>query len=472
MGYEPQVTVAHFLEKYRLWAGEQVERHEAPLPSALPAPGEAEVDGRRALHFGSDDALGLGTDSRVREAATFALRRYGSQGADALLPRFELEERLAAFLNAEAGIIAGGTSALLAALIDGDQAVVSEAWTPAPLLRVLERLSHQERVRDETALEHALAVRPGALVVAPGVRPTLGDLPRLPRFSELSGKAQGALLIDETLAVGVLGARGAGAAEHLGLKAPPPLFLVGLAGALGSRGAALLGPRAVVDWVRARIDPADVPPPSAIAAATRALELLQAEPQRRDRLFEVSQRVNDGLRQAGFDTGPSVTHRIPVWIGDEVRCQRLAEALLESGALVRTFIERGTARLVVSPQATHSDAQADQLVEQLERLGRRFELLGPRPEHVEPVQLARPGTFAATRPAGPHWTAAEEQGHPRGTPLNERLLSLPPREMARKVFEAMETATWRAANLRAPTLRRLLDSRAVRDLVAPKKGRR
>jgi 8-amino-7-oxononanoate synthase len=466
--------MGHFLEKYRLWAGEQVERHEAPPPSALPAPGEAEVDGRRALHFGSDDALGLGTDSRVREAANFALRRYGSQGADALRPRFELEERLSAFMSAEAGIIAGGTSALLAALIDGDEAVISEAWTSAPLLRVLDRLSHQERVRDETALEHALATRHGALVVAPSVRPALGDLPRLPRFSELASKAQAALLIDETLAVGVLGARGAGAAEHLGLKAPAPIFLVGLSGALGSRGAGLFGPRAVVDWVRARIDPTDVPAPSAIAAATRALELLQAEPQRKDRLFEVSQRVIDGLNRTGFDTGPSVTHRIPVWIGDEVRCQRLAEALLESGVLVRTWVERGTARLIVSPQATHSDAQADQLVEQLAKLGKRYELLGPAPEDIEPVQLARPGTFAATRPCGTHWTAAstEESEEVIGPGLRERLLSLPPREMARKAFEAMETVTWRATNLKAPSLRRLLTNPAVRELFAPKKGRK
>jgi 8-amino-7-oxononanoate synthase len=464
--------VGHFLEKYRLWAGEQVERHEAPPPSALPAPGEAEVDGRRALHFGSDDALGLGTDSRVREAASAALRRYGSQGADAQRPRYELEERLAAFMNAEAGIIAGGTSALIAALIDGDEPVVVEAWAPAPLLRVLDRLCHLERVRDEAALEQALAARPGALVVAPSVRPTLGDLPRLPRFSELASKAQGALLVDETLAVGVLGARGAGAAEHLGLKSPAPLFLVGLSGALGSRGAGLFGPRAVVDWVRARIDPTDVPAPSAIAAATRALELLQAEPQRRDRLFEVSQRVNDGLRREGFDTGPSVAHRIPVWIGDEVRCVRLAEALLESGVLVRTHAERGAARLLVSPQATHSDAQADQLVEQLTKLGKRFELLGAAPADVEPVQLARPGTFAATRPCGPQWTVGEDVARPHSPAIAERLLALPPREMARRVFETMEKVTWRAANLRAPTLQRLLDNKALRDLVAPKKGRR
>lgn len=465
--------MSHFLEKYRLWAGEQVARHEAPPPSALPAPGEAEVDGRRALHFGSDDALGLGTDPRVREVATAALRRYGSQGADAQRPRFELEERLAAFVSAEEGIVAGGTSALLAALIDLDQAVIAEAWATPPLLGVLGRLAHQQTFRDEAELEHALAQRPGALVVAPSVRPALGDLPRLPRFSELGTKAGAALLVDETLALGVLGARGAGGCEHLGLKAPAPIFLVGLSGALGSRGAALLGPRPVVDWVRARIDPSDVPAPSAIAAATRALELLQAEPQRRDRLFDVSQKVIDGLKAAGFDTGPSVTHRIPVWIGDEVRCQRLAESLLESGVLVRTWPERGSARLLVSPQATHSDSQAGQLVETLEKLGRRFELVGARPEGQEPVQLARPGTFAATAPCGAHWTAAADGGGRSGSfDVGARLWSLPPRELAGKAFEAMETLTWRATNLRAATLRRLLDNRVVREVFAPRKGRR
>ena len=461
-----------FLERYRLWAGEQVDRPEAPPNLASPAPGEAEVDGRRALHFASDDALGLGTDARVREAAVAALRRYGSQGADAHRPRFELEERLAAFFGGEACVVAGSTAALLTALVDAGQPVIVEAWTAPPLLRVLSRLSTPVRVRDEAGLEQALAAQPGALVVAPAIRPPLGDLPRLPRFSELSTRASAGLLVDETLAAGVLGARGAGACDHFGVKAPAPLLLMGLSGALGSRGAALVAPRAVADWVRARVDPADASGPSAVAAATRALELLQSEPQRRERLFEVSQRVHAGLRRAGFDVGPSVTHRIPIWVGDEVRCLRLASALLENGALVRSWPERGTARLLVTPQATHSDAQADQLVDQLEKLGRRFEVLGEPPEEIAPVQLARPGTFAASASCPSHWTADTEGAS--ATPPRDagRLWALPPREVARKVFEAMETVTWRATNLRAPTLRRLLDNPAVRELVAPKKGRR
>lgn len=459
-------------EKLRLWAGEQVARELGRAATGVPAPGEAEFDGLRVLALASDDALGLSTDPRVREAAQVALRRFGVQGPQPMRPRLELEERLATFFGAEAAVVAGSATPLLAALGAEAGRVVAEAHVAPGLRRALEALADAPLFYDDLGLEQVLEGADAPLVVAPGLRPLSGDLAPLPRYAEISARLGAALLVDETLSAGVLGAHGQGAYEHLGLKPQGLLLLVGLSGALASRGAALVGARAAVDFVRAALDPADVPGPPQVAATTRALELLQAEPQRRERLFAAAERLHQGLRAAGLDTGPAVAHRVPVWVGDEVRCLRLASALLESGVLVRTHTHRDASRLLLTPQATHSDAQLDQAVETLTKLARRFEVPLGRSAAQEPLQLARAGTFAVSAPAGAHWTArpAEPSARPR-TGLRA-LSGVPPRELAQKLFESMETLTWRATNLKAPRIRELLNNPTLRELMSARKSRR
>ncbi|MBK7858770.1 MAG: pyridoxal phosphate-dependent aminotransferase family protein [Archangiaceae bacterium] len=419
-------------------------RSQVPAVDAMPGQGEVELSGRRAVNFGTDDALGLATDSRVKEAAAAAVRRYGTQGHASQVLTRDLEERLAAFLGRERVRVSGDPAALLSPFASVTSSVLSDARHHVGLDRLLPRA--HPAMGDLLALEGAIAAaEPPVLLVAAGIHASEGDLSPLPRLLELSTRSGATLLVDETRSLGVLGSTGAGAAEHLLGNEPGLVIAASLSGALASRGAFIAGPSELVDTLEAStLSPANA------AAALKALELIQAEPQRRARLFDVTHRLLDGLRARGFDIGPTVTPRIPLWMGDESRAVRLGRALIENGVLCQIVALPRRARLLLTPQATQSDAQIDQALQIIERTARKLEMM-PEPVGTEllPIDLARPGTSMLSSPCAEHWvaTVAAAQPPPKAEPG-------PARDVAARLFDAVETLTWRAANV-APELRRL-----------------
>jgi len=419
-------------------------RSEIPAVDAMPGQGEVELSGRRAVNFGTDDALGLATDSRVKEAAAAAIRRYGTQGHATQLLTRELEERLASFLGRERVRVSGDPAALLSPLGPATAAVLSDARHHVGLDRLLPRATAHTR-GDLLALEAALAEAPSpALLVAAGVHPGEGDLSPLPRLLELVTRSSGTLLVDETRSLGVLGPTGAGVAEHLLGQEPGLLIAASLSGALASRGALIAGPKELVDTLEAStLSPANA------AAALKALELVQTEPQRRARLFDVTLRLLEGLRSRGFDTGPTVTPRVPIWVGDEVRAVRFGRALIENGVLCQIVALPRRARLVLTPQATQSDAQVDQALTIIERTARKLEMM-PEPVGTElaPVELARPGMASFASPCANHWVAAPQSSH-------EAEAGEAGGAVTARIFDAVETLTWRAAARGRQDLRRL-----------------
>ncbi len=420
-------------------------RSEVPAVDAMPGQGEVELSGRRAVNFGTDDALGLATDSRVKEAAAAAIRRYGTQGHATQLLTRELEERLASFLGRERVRVSGDPAALLSPLGTATAAVLSDARHHVGLDRLLPRATAHAR-GDLLALEAAMAEAPApALVVAAGIHPGEGDLSPLPRLLELATRSGATLLVDETRSLGVLGPTGAGAAEHLLGQEPGLLIAASLSGALASRGALIAGPRELVDTLEAStLSPANA------AAALKALELIQTEPQRRARLFDVTLRLLDGLRARGFDTGPTVTPRVPLWVGDEVRAIRFGRALVENGVLCQIVALPRRARLVLTPQATQSDAQVDQALTIIERTARKLEMM-PEPVGTElaPLEVARPGVSTFAAPCANHWLAAPLSG------ASEEGAPAAGGDVAARLFDAVETLTWRAAARGRQDLRRL-----------------
>ncbi|MBS1151883.1 MAG: Aminotransferase, class [Myxococcaceae bacterium] len=454
-----------FLESFVSWANERVAQAETfESIDALPGQGELELGGRRVLNADSTDLLGLSADPRVKEAAQAATRKFGAQGTWRMKPLHELEERLAAFTGREAAVVTPGFEAALFPVVEGADQVLTDARSDFAEREFLHAIAPRSaRFRDTEDLEALLVAEPETptLIAAGAVHPYEGDLAALPRIAELAAKANAGLVVDESLSLGLLGSSGAGAVEHFGLSDQVTLVLTSLGGALGSRGWMIAGPRAVIDFVRDHLDENACISPPAAAAALKALEIVQSEPQRRVRAWELAQRLHTGLRSLGFDTGPSVTARVPVWIGDEVRCERLARVLLETGARVRAVPLRGRARLLLTLQATHTDAQVDQLLELLEKHGRRIGVLdGPRRVDAEVVQLARPGTFITRNLCGAHWDEAPAAPAPSETQsVLSNLAQLPSRAMAGNFFDTVERLTWRAANLGAGDLRKLWQRR-------------
>jgi 7-keto-8-aminopelargonate synthetase-like enzyme len=397
----------------------------------------------------------------VKEAAQAATRRFGAQGTWGMKPLVELEERLAAFTGREAAVVTPGFEAALFPIVEGADQVFTDARSDFAERAFLHAIASRAVLFRETDdLEALLAGEPESpsLIAVGAVHPYEGDLAALPRIAELAQKARAGLVVDESLSLGLLGGSGAGAVEHFGLTYPLTLVLASLGGALGSRGWVIAGPRAVIDFVRDHLDEHSCIAPSSAAAALKALEIVQSEPQRRLRAWELAQRLHAGLGSLGFDTGPSVTARVPVWVGDEVRAERLARSLLESGARVGVAPVRSRARLLLTLQATHTDAQVDQLLELLEKHARRLGVLeGPRRVEAPVVALARPGTFITHAQCGPHWDDAPRE--PSAVEPRSRFLRLPSRALAGKLFDSVERLTWRAANLGGADLRKLWERR-------------
>jgi hypothetical protein len=163
----------------------------------------------------------------------------------------------------------------------------------------------------------------------------------------------------------------------------------------------------------------------------------------------------------GFDTGVSVTPVVPVHIGDQVKCFRFWKALHEAGVFANPVIppavEAGHALIRTSFMATHTDAQLDRVLDTFEKIGRRMDVIPEtRPTVYEPVKIARPGTGVRANKASERW-AASSAGNSieRGGFTLDQLSRMSSREMAGKLFDAVEHLTWRAANLQPADLRKL-----------------
>jgi len=185
------------------------------------------------------------------------------------------------------------------------------------------------------------------------------------------------------------------------------------------------------------------------------------EPERRARLLDIAEKMHNGFRAMGFDTGVSVTPVVPVHIGDQVKCFRFWRALHEAGVFANPVIppavEQGHALIRTSYMATHTDAQLDRVLDIFETIGRKLNVIPEtRPTVYEPVQIARPGTRILANRASEKWSAGSAGLlADKGGITLDQLSRMSSREVAGRLFDAVEQLTWRAANLQPEDLRKL-----------------
>ncbi len=263
--------------------------------------------------------------------------------------------------------------------------------------------------------------------------------------------------------MGVLGEHGRGTPEYFGLDVETDLVMGTFSKSFASLGGVLAGPFDVIDYLKHKARPiifSASMTPAAVAAALKSLEIIEAEPQRRARLLDIAEKMHNGFRSMGFDTGVSVTPVVPVLIGDQVKCFRFWKALHEAGVFANPVIppavEPGHALIRTSYMATHTDEQLDRVLEIFEKLGRKLGVLPEtRPSSYEKVRIARPGTQVMNNQASQKWAAASAGLlADKGFSL-EQISKMSSREVATKLFDAVETLTWRAANLQPDDLKRL-----------------
>jgi 8-amino-7-oxononanoate synthase len=333
------------------------------------------LDGREVLLLCSNDYLGLANHPRVRAAAADAAMEWGvGAGASRLIsgnmgPHRALEQRLAAFEGYEAALLFGSgylaNTGTITALAGHGEVVFSDQLNHASIVDGC-RLSRAETfVYRHGDLEHLAwglreAGERAALIVTDGVFSMDGDVVPLLELAELAKRHGCRLMVDEAHATGAIGPGGRGTVAAAGLSGEVDVAMGTLGKALGSYGAYVCASRELSEYLVNTARPfvfSTAPPPPVVAASLAALELLEAEPERVERLRSNAATLRSALAAEGLPAGGSESQIVPVAIGDPELTMRLCERALDRGVFAQGIrpptVPEGTSRLRFTAMATH-----------------------------------------------------------------------------------------------------------------------
>jgi 8-amino-7-oxononanoate synthase len=367
-----------------------------------------EMEGKRRIMLGSNNYLGLTGDERVQQGALDAVRKYGTgltgsrflNGTTDL--HLTLEHELAEWMGTEDALVfTTGHQANLGALgtiLGPADTVVADSADHASILdgvllsrAKLRAFKHNRLDLLEKRLQAAQSDGGGILVVVDGVFSMEGDVAPLPEIADLSARYGARLMVDEAHALGVLGSRGAGTAELLGVEDRVDLRMATFSKSLASCGGVIAGPADVIDYLRIASRPfmftaAGVP--AAVGAALAAVRICRSAEGRElfARVLDNARYLHAGLAGLGFRVVPPttlsdgtevVTPVVPVIVGDDWNAGLLWKALYDAGVFVNTALHPavppGGALLRTSVMATHDRAVLDEALVVFDRVKREFE---------------------------------------------------------------------------------------------------
>ncbi len=366
------------------------------LPRVLEGPQEpvAVFDGRRVVNLSSNNYLGLANEPRLKEAALDAVRREGVGSASVrtiagtMSQHVELERRLAAFKHTEAALVfqSGFTAnaGTVACLLGREDVIVSDELNHASIIdgsrlsrAQIKVYAHREMGGLRTRLEEARAE--GArrvMVVTDGVFSMDGDIAPLPDVVRIAREFGAITMVDDAHASGVLGRNGRGTVDHYNLHGQVDIQVGTLSMAIGVLGGYVAGSRVLIEYLLNRARPilfSTSHPPAVTAATLAALDLLEQEPERIERLWENTRFFKAGLAEIGLDTGASQTPITPVIAGESERAMQLSARLFEEGvfaqAIVFPTVARDRARVRTIVTATHTCADLSRALDAFAKIG-------------------------------------------------------------------------------------------------------
>ena len=343
------------------------------------------VNGEEYLCFCSNNALGLAGHPALAEAAKAAVDEYGTgSGASRLVSgtmtvHRELEDAVARFKGVEAAIVFPtgymANVGTIPALVGKGDTAYCDRLNHASLFDGCRLSGAAVRVyphKDVGKLDELLArEREGrVLVVTDTVFSMDGDLAPLPELADICERRGAMLMIDEAHATGVLGETGRGAAEHFGIEPGRiPVVMGTLSKAVGSLGGYVAGSRDLIDLLLNRARSfiyTTAPPPAVCAASIAGLRLIEQEPDRREALWARTEQLQDGLRSLGLEIGPTETPITPLIVGKSDAAVDLSKTLFERKILAPAIrpptVPEGTARIRLTPMATHTAADITELL--------------------------------------------------------------------------------------------------------------
>lgn len=388
----------HKCENYRA-ADEVKEMGIYPYFHELESKQDVEVimEGKRRIMLGSNNYLGLTTNEEVIQAGIEALRQYGTgcSGSRFLNGTLDLhnklEKELAEFLGKEE-VVTFSTGfqtnlGIISAVTSLNDYILNDRENHASIYDAC-KLSYAKTLRfrhsDMEDLERKLQKIPpeaGKLIVTDGIFSMSGDICRLPEIIELAKKYKARVMVDDAHGFGVLGRGGRGTADYFGLTDEVDIIMSTFSKSLASLGGHMATSHKVANYVRHNSRPfifsASIPPANC-AGALAALRVIEREPERVERLSELSRYMREGLKKRGVpvrESNNSMVPIIPFFTYDLVNTLQISKELYEEGVYVNPVlppaVPEGECLLRTSLMATHTEALLDEAMDVIERVLKR-----------------------------------------------------------------------------------------------------
>lgn len=359
---------------------------------------EVIIDGKKVLMFGSNCYSGLVNDPRIKEAAIEAIRKYGTGCAGSpflngtLDLHKKLEQRLAEYIGKEDVMIYStgfGVNLGVVSCVTGREDYI--LWDEQDHASIIEgrRLSFSQQLKykhnDMASLEKQLQrCEPDKvkLIVTDGVFSMEGDVANIPEIVRLAKKYDASVMVDEAHSIGVFGEGGRGTVNHFGLTKDVDLIMGTFSKSFASLGGFIATDKEVTNFLRhhsrSYIFTASITPAST-AAALKAIDIMIAEPERQQHLWNLTNYALEGFRSMGFEIGNTSTPIIPLFIRDDFKTFAITHDLLEEGVFVNPVVSPAVAPqdtlIRFSLMATHTKEQVTTGLEKIQKVFRKYNLV-------------------------------------------------------------------------------------------------
>jgi glycine C-acetyltransferase len=367
-------------------------------------------DGREVINLASNNYLGLCNHPKLREAAIHAVETLGVGSgavrtiAGTMRIHMELEEKIAAFKGVEACVVFqsgfAANAGTVSSILGKDDFILSDELNHASIIdgarlskAKIKVFRHKDVAHCEELLQE-VANEPGRkLMITDGVFSMDGDIGPVDRLCDLADKYGAIMMVDDAHASGVLGRNGRGSVDHFGCTRRVDVQVGTLSKAIGALGGYVCGSRDLIDYLYHRARPflfSTSHPPSVAATCMAAFDLLEAEPERIERLWSNTKYFQDELKAAGFNIGgvntpASETPITPVFVGvegsvgDGRKTMEFSRALFEQGLMATGIafptVPEGKARVRCIMTSEHTREMIDRALEIMTSTAKRMELL-------------------------------------------------------------------------------------------------
>ncbi|MCX2485583.1 serine palmitoyltransferase [Pedobacter sp. MR2016-24] len=358
---------------------------------------EVMIGGKKVLMFGSNSYLGLTNHPKIKEAAKIAVDKYGTGCAGSrflngtLDIHLELERRLAAFVGKESAVLFSTgfqvNLGVISCLLERNDYLILDEYDHASIIDG-SRLSFSRSIKyahnDMEDLRKKLSRLPedaAKLIVADGIFSMEGDIVKLPEIVKIAEEFGANIMMDDAHSLGVIGFNGAGVSSHFNLTDKVDLIMGTFSKSLASLGGFIAANEETIEFIKHRarslMFSASMPPAS-VASVIAALDIIETEPERIDKLWDNTNYAKKLLLEAGFDIGHTDSPIIPVYIRDNEKTFLITNILHNNGIFVNPVVSPAvpsdSSLIRFSLMATHTFAQIEEAVEKLSAASKEVQL--------------------------------------------------------------------------------------------------